>query len=508
VTTLTRNLAASLIGGAWASTLSLLFIPTYLRFLGGEAYGLIGLHATLQALFTLFDLGLGATLNRGLAHLSADPDSRPRQADLLRTFEVVYFAIARGLGALLFAAAPLVAAHWVHSRELTPPDVIAAVRLMAILCTLQFPSALYQAGLLGLERHVRLNAIAVAGSTLRAGGAVLVLLLVSRSIVAFFAWQAVVTALNTVVMFAAAWHVLGRVTRARFDRRILLAQWRLAASLSANALALACITQADRVILSGAVPLADLGYYSLGGTVAGALWFVILPVNAAVSPRFAKLLAAKDQAALAAVFHKSCQTIALLALPVGVTLVAYSHAIVDVWTGDAVAAHRAGLVVPLLATGTTLWALTSVPACLQYAGGWTRLMLTTSLGSAVVLVPAAVYAVSRVGAPGAALVWLVVNVAYFAPATLMFRLVLPEERRRWWVRDVGLPLGAAVAVGAVLRALMPPALDRTLTVGYLLLSAAAVFGAVFALVPDVRAVAMARLRAGAAMRAAARPDPL
>ena len=336
--TLTRNLAASLIGGAWASALSLLFIPTYLRYLGVEAYGLVGLLATLQAIFILFDLGLGATLNQGLARLSADPGSRARQGDLLRTFEVIYHGIAVALGGLLFAAAPAVARHWVQSQQLSLPDVTAAIRLMAVLCMLQFPSALYQAGLLGLQRHVRLNAIAVAGATLRAVGAVLVLMLVSRSIVAFFAWQVVVSALHTAVMFGATWHALGRVTRAQFDRGILRAEWRRAAGLSANALALACITQADRVILSRAVPLDDLGYYTLAGTVAGALWFVILPVNTAVSPRFAQLLAAKDGAALAGVFHKACQTIALLVLPIGVTLAAFSHAVVGAWTADAVAA--------------------------------------------------------------------------------------------------------------------------------------------------------------------------
>lgn len=506
--TVSRNLAASLIGGAWASALSLLFIPTYLRYLGVEAYGLIGLYGTLQAIFTLFDLGLGATLNRGLARLSADPRSRPRQGDLLRTFESIYHAIALVLGVLLFAAAPFVARHWVQGQELSLPQLTAAIRLMAVLSALQFPVALYQAGLLGLQQHVRLNVVAIAGSTLRAGGAVLVLMFVSRSIVAFFAWQAVVTALHTVVMFGVIWHVLGRATHARFDRQILRAEWRLAAGLSANALAFACLTQADKVILSGAAPLKELGYYALAGTVAGALWFVILPVNAAVSPRFAQLLAAGDHAALVGVFHKACQTIALLVLPVGVTLALFSHAVVDAWTGDAVAAHRAGLIVPLLAVGTMLWGLWSVPACLQYAGGWTHLMLYTNLVSVVVLVPTTVYAVSRVGVPGAALGWLLASVAHVVPATLMFRLVIPAERRRWYVRDLGLPLGAAIALGVTMRAVMPAGLDRALTVGYLLLTAACVFAAVFALTPDVRASVTGRVRAWAAPRAPARPDSL
>ena len=506
--TVSRNLAASLIGGAWTSALSLLFIPTYLRYLGVEAYGLIGLYGALQAGFTLFDLGLAMTLSRSLARLSADPGSRARQGDLLRTFEAIYHGIALALGVLLFAAAPLIARHWVQGHQLSLPQVTTAIHLMAVLGMLQFPSALYQAGLMGLQRHVRLNAVVIVGGTLRAAGAVLVLMFVSRSIVAFFAWQAVVALAHTVALFVAIWHVLGRVTRARFDRAILRAEWRIAAGLSANALAFACITQADKVILSGAAPLKELGYYTLAATVAAALYLVIHPVNFAVSPRFAQLLAAKDDVALADVFHKACQTIALLVLPVGVTLALFSSTVVDAWTGDAVAAHRVGLIAPLLVTGTTLWGLTSVPTCVQYAGGWTHLMLYTNVVAAVVLLPATVYAVSQVGAPGAALAWVLANVAYFVPATLTFRLAISSERRRWLARDVGLPLGAAIAVGVLARVAMPPGLDRTLAVAYLVLSAACVFAAVFALTPEVRGVVTGRLRAWAAPRTAGRPGPL
>ena len=504
--TVSRNLAASLIGGAWTSALSLLLIPTYLWYLGPEAYGLIGLHATLLAAFTLFDLGLGGTLSRGLARLSADPSSRARQRDLLRTFECVYHGIAVALGALLFSAAPVVARHWVRGEALSLPELSTAIRLMAVMCALQFPSALYHAGLQGLQQHVRLNAVVVAGATVRALGAVAVLLLVSRSIVAFFAWQAVIAAAQTAGLFAATWRLVGGATRARFDGRILRAEWRLAASLSANAVALACVTQADKVILSGLVPLTELGYYSLAGTVASALWLVILPVNSAVSPRFTQLLAADDRAALVDVYHKACQTIALLVLPIGVTLALFSHAVVEAWTGNPVAAERAGPIVPLLVTGTTLWGLTSVPACLQYAGGWPHLMLRTNLVAAVVLVPATVYAVSRVGAPGAALAWRAATVAYAVPATLMFRMLIPGERRRWWLRDVVLPLVVAVAVGGALRAAMPPGLDRAAAVTYLVACAACVFAAVLALTPDVRAVAARRVRAWAAPRDPARRD--
>ena len=37
-----RNVVANLFGGAWNALLSMLFVQLYLRFLGSEAFGLVG----------------------------------------------------------------------------------------------------------------------------------------------------------------------------------------------------------------------------------------------------------------------------------------------------------------------------------------------------------------------------------------------------------------------------------------------------------------------------------
>lgn len=495
VNTVKRNLAANLVGGVWNSALSLLFIPTYLRLLGVEAYGLIGFYATLHAIFGLFDLGLGATFNRTIARLSANPLSQKRQGDVVRTFELIYHSIGVGAGALLFVSAPFIARHWVHVQQLPLHQVTDAIRLMGVVTALQFPFALYQGGLLGLQRHVVLNVIAMVSSTLRAGGAVLVLMFVSQSIIGFFVWQMIITALQTAIIFTVIWRILGGIGRARFDARILRSEWKFAASISANSLVGALITQADKVILSGVAPLKELGYYSVAGTVAAALWFVILPVNTAVYPRFAQLLAAKDEAALSDLFHKACQTVALLVLPAGVTLALFGHAVIILWTGSAATADQAGLIVPLLVTGTTLYGLSSVPAYLQFAAGWPQLTLYTNIASALVLIPATVYAVRLFSAPGAAVVWLLVNAAYFVPAAVMFKRIIPTQRRRWYVRDLGIPVFAASLVGGLMRWIQPERMDLWSTVAYLAATGGLIFVAVFTVAPDIRTIVSGRVRA-------------
>jgi O-antigen/teichoic acid export membrane protein len=492
--TVRRNLAANLVGTGWNAVLSILFIPVYLRLLGVEAYALIGFYAVLLTIFGLLDLGLGATLNRRIASQSVTRGPEADERHLLRTFELIYFGLALSAAVVLFASASFIAHRWIHVHELPMRRVISAIRLMGVLFAFQFPFALYQAGLLGLQRHVLFNAIAIVGSTLRSVGAVAVLMFVSPSIVAFFGWQVIAMMFMTGSVAWAMWRAVGRARQARFDLQILRSEWVFAASVAANSLLAAFIAQADKAILSSVAPLKDLGYYTIAASLSAGLWTIIVPINSAVYPRFSQLLAMHDEAAVADVFHKACQTIALFVLPIGVTLIVFARLAIFTWTGNAAAADNGALIAPLLVTGTVMYGLYSVPAYLQFAAGWPQLTLYTNVVTAAILLPFTFIAVRLFGPPGAALLWLLVNSAYVIPATIMFRRVMTTERRRWYLRDLGLPTLAAASAGVLLRLCEPADMSRLLAGFYLLISAAVIFGAVFVVVPDVRRVVTLRLR--------------
>ena len=70
-----RNVVANYIGSFCQALLGFLFVPLYIKYLGIESYGLIGLSVSLSALLRLADLGLSSTLSREFARCSAMPDS-------------------------------------------------------------------------------------------------------------------------------------------------------------------------------------------------------------------------------------------------------------------------------------------------------------------------------------------------------------------------------------------------------------------------------------------------
>src|SRR5580692_742250 len=107
------DLAANFVGIGWYAVLQLACVPLYLKFLGIEAYGLVGFYLMLQAILQVLDFGLSPTMNREMARYSVQPEKAAEARDLVRTLEVGYWLIGIAIGAIILAAAPVIAADWI-----------------------------------------------------------------------------------------------------------------------------------------------------------------------------------------------------------------------------------------------------------------------------------------------------------------------------------------------------------------------------------------------------------
>jgi O-antigen/teichoic acid export membrane protein len=87
IPTVARNILANVAGAGLAMAVFLVVVPIYLRLLGAEAYGLIGLFTTVMVASTVLDLGLGATLNREVARLTARAATTADDRDVAITRE-------------------------------------------------------------------------------------------------------------------------------------------------------------------------------------------------------------------------------------------------------------------------------------------------------------------------------------------------------------------------------------------------------------------------------------
>jgi O-antigen/teichoic acid export membrane protein len=459
---LKRNILANFIGNAWTGLMSLVFVPLYIHFIGIEAYGLMGIYTALLGLFALFDMGLSSTLNREIARLAVQEDKAQDMRDLVRTLEIPYWLAGLVIAAIVFVSSPLIAYHWVKVKTLSPDSVRTAIMLMGLCVAFQWPISFYSGGLMGLQRQVLLNGINVVVAAFRGLGAVLILWLVSPTVEAFFLWQIAVSALNIGLILFFLWRSLPHAAEApRVRPELLLGIWRFAAGMTAISIVVTLVTQLDKIILSRILSLEMFGYYSLANVIAMTLYRFINPVYSATYPQLTRLVQLEAREEITKLYHKSAQLVSVLVLPVALVVALFSKEILLLWTRDPVTAANTHLIASILIIGTAMHCLMHIPYALQLAHGWTRLAFLLNAVSVVLLVPLMILLARWYGSVGAACVWLILNMGYtFIGLPIMHRRLLPAEKWRWYLQDVGRPLlGAAVVctIGrCIVRSDWPP----------------------------------------------------
>jgi O-antigen/teichoic acid export membrane protein len=467
-----QNILANIGGKAWLGLSNFIFVPFYIKFLGIEAYGLVGFFASMLAIFAILDMGASTALSQVLARYSVLPGAHDDSRNLLRSLEYIYGATASLLGISIALLAPQIAHHWLRPVGLTDGQTIVALRLMGIVALLRWPITLYSAGLIGLQKQVLLNVLTAGVATLQGVGAIIVLWLVSRTVQAFFAWQIIAGSIQLIIFPLALWRQLRPVShRAKFSWAQLQKIVPFAAGMAGITAASIVLTQLDKVLLSKYLSLRDFGYYSLAWSIASVLNLTATALYLALLPALSQLVATGSQQQLARLYHRGCRLLSTLIIPPAVTLALYSRELLQFYVKSADIAAQTHVLLSMLTIGNMFLALMLLPLALQLANGWTGLSLYKNIVALIAFVPAMLFMVSRFGGVGAAAVWIMLTAGYVIfEIPIMHMRLLPHEKWKWYLNDVGVPLLVSVLVAGSVR-LLP------LTVplwGYLVIAASCV----------------------------------
>jgi len=445
---LRSNIIANYAGSIWGGVISLLVVPLYIKFLGIEAYGLIGFYVSLQILLSLLDMGLGAAVQREVARNTANGSGDKESAGLIKVLEVIYWCFALFIAILIIILAPWLADTWLNVDNLSIEDAKNVIFLMGVAYAFRWPSTLYNGGLIGLGEQVSFNLVKVFTDSLRAFGAVLCLWLIHPTIIVFFVWQIAIEVFNTLLVRHVLWKKFPVKPRHLKIQIIYFKKiWKFSLGLSGISVLAVILLQMDKVVLSKLLSLDEFGYYIVASTLSAGLVLLIRPIFTSIFPKFSQLVINADEINIVRMYHKSAQLMTVVIMPVTVFIAFFSEELLFLWTRDAQIAQQSHAVLSLLIVGTALNGLMNIPYALQLAHGWTRLTFNLNLVAVILLGPLLIFMALKYGAEGAALIWLLLNSGYiFIGVHLMHQRLLRSEKWIWYIKDVAIPIGAILVV--------------------------------------------------------------
>lgn len=413
---LKRNIAANYASQLYTTLIGIVLVPVYLQHMGSEAYGLVGFFAMLQAWFNLLDLGLTPTIARESARFHGGAMSALAYRRVYRSLSVVFVAIALLGGGVLYSMADLVATRWLNLGRLEAADVVAAVKVMALCVALRWMGGLYRGVVSGSERLVWLSGFNAVIASLRFVGVLPSMWLWGFTPAVFF-WHQLAVAVIEVIWLLAMCHAL-LPTPPRTDEAIgwsfkpVQPLLRFSLTIAFTSSVWVLVTQTDKLVLSGILPLAEYGYFTLAVLVASGITIVSGPISTALLPRLARLHAEGQTDELRRLYSQSAQLVSVIAGSIAVMLVVCPESLLFAWSGNREITEATAPILQLYAVGNGLLALGAFPFYLQYARGNLRYHLIGNAVLVLMLIPAIVMAATQAGGIGAGWVWAIMNAAY------------------------------------------------------------------------------------------------
>jgi len=455
---LKRNILANYVSQIYVTLIGIVMVPMYVRYMGAEAYGLVGFFAMLQAWFNLLDMGLTPTMARETARFNGGATDALSLRRLLRAMEGIFIGLAVLGGAAMMAGSGAIAGSWLKVQQLPLIEVQHAIMLMAVIVALRWVCGLYRGAINGFERLVWLSGFNIAISTARFVLVIPFFIYVGTSPTQFFSYQLALAVIEVVVLVMQTYHLLPKIAAAKrtpWQWAPLRGVLKFSLSIAFTGSVWVLVTQTDKLVLSKLLPLSDYAYFTLAVLVAGGVGVISGPISGALLPRMSKLAAEGDDAGLIRLYRNATQLVGVIAIPAALVLAFFAEQVLWAWTGDADIARKAAPVLTLYALGNGILALGAFPYYLQFAKGDLRLHMIGNAFFVVLLIPALIWATLHYGVIGAGWAWLGANAVYFLTwVPKVHGRFVKGLHVQWLLRDVGAIVlltvtGATMARGLV-----------------------------------------------------------
>ncbi|MBI2966885.1 MAG: oligosaccharide flippase family protein [Bacteroidetes bacterium] len=423
--------------------MGIIFVPVYLKYLGTETYGLIGVFMSLQVIFSVLDGGLGSALTKEIAQRSSYPAVKENKiGDLVKTLGTIYWMVAVIAGVFAILISPLLAGYWVKPVNLTYYDVVEVFILLSMSLIFLLPSGFYSGGLIGLQKHLTLNILKVIFALVKNGGAVVVLIFSSEKLITFFTWNLIVNALQSLVFKMTLWKYIGKErVKAKFNWQEFASVRKYALGITRINITALILTQVDRIVLSKILPLNQFGCYTLAGSIAVFIYQIIQPINQSFFPRFAALTGSSDKNELRQVYQLAYQVVSLLIIPAFLILAFFSEELLYLVTSDVTLTQSTKIILSVLAVANGLNSLLNIPYQLSLAYGWTKYSFYQNILLIITLTPLTIYLSLHYSALGGAVSWLILNIIILITGSIIIhKRLIRDEILKWYMYGLSLPL--------------------------------------------------------------------
>jgi O-antigen/teichoic acid export membrane protein len=442
LTTLSRNVVFNVVGQGLVLVLSFIAVKFLFRQLGADVFGVIYFNITLATVVTtVLELGISSTSVREVSrHFQTEPIYI---RSFIQTTSFIYWGLGLLVFVVVFAGAPILVEKWINLTTVDSATASTMVRILGVSTSVVLPRALYTSLFRGRQRMGINNSIDVAAAFAQQLGIVLVLR-AGGGVFAVAAWISVsAVAWVLAYVFVAARMFGWSALAPRLHFEVVRRNARFAGLMMSNSLLSLVHSQADKVIVSKLLPIADFGFYGFASATVGRAGFVTAAITQAAFPSLSSLFESGDRPGLLRQYRKLQDLVCFGTLPM-FAAICFGAVPAYTYLFNASVAGRLLLPTFFLALGFFLNAAINTPYVVSLAMGKPQIAVRSNVVALFVVLPVTAVLIAVYGITGAAFSWVFYHLftyVYMVPRVCRECLDMPLWR---WYFTVARPLGLAV----------------------------------------------------------------
>ncbi len=443
---LARNTVINLLGQVLPMLAGLIAIPSIIRLLGMERFGILALAWAVLVYFAVFDFGLTRATTKFVAELMGQGRSREIPSLIWTTVAIQGAFGLIGSGLLI-----LVTPFLVHRFLAIPQGLLAETETAFYWLAVSLPAVLTAFALRGAMEAARrfdlVNAVKVPSNLLTfiipwIGAAA------GLGLAGIMAWLAV----SRYLMLVAFWRLShgvfpGLKAFIPLDRGRAGSLFGFGGWLTASYVCGQVVDYLERFLIGAMLGVVQVAFYSAPAEVLSRLLVVPAALSTALFPALSAT--ASDRAQVRQLYSTPLRYLLLIMTPVTLLCASFAGEILGAWLGQAFV-DAARLVFVILACKFGLQSFAYVPLAVVHGLGRPDLKAKLDLVEAPVFVGLCLWLLPAMGLNGAALAKLMLTVldtvALFFLANRTAQVRFRELCDPWLARGLALSLGAAGAI--------------------------------------------------------------
>ena len=355
---LKKNILANYSGNIFMVIINILLVPLYLKYLSTEEYGLITFFASLMSVFVILDMGLGLCVNKEVAIAEAIDKKNNLTENIIRSFELVYWAMALLIGVGLFMFSEWIAVSWLNVEEITNNELTIIVSLMGLTLLFRWPISFYENVLKKKKKMVSINVIKITVGIFNFGFLFFLFNFFNLEIKGYFIFLALVYLIQTSLLIFRVWKVKDlSFYNAKIESSILKRNKNYILGIGLYSILGTLYVVIDKFVISKFFLTSELAYYSIASLASLSLFQLVYPISAALFPKFVENYSKGKKEDSLLIFRKGYQLCLVLVFSFSSLLFLFQESIFLLWTQNELVTSKSLIFLNPILLGTVFYTL-------------------------------------------------------------------------------------------------------------------------------------------------------